>query len=131
MTVAEPRFLLHDHAMNPASGFAGRVEGALADLHLRGALERATSQFGTRRTLALATLEDSDAIRDAARAARMDAIAHLGEYLERFEAKLLANGAHVHWAETPDAANTISRHREAEGRQGRCESKCGVPKRAP
>ena len=93
--------------MNPESGFAGRVEGALADLHLRGALERATSKFGTQRTLALATLEDSDAIRDAARAARMDAIAHLGEHLERFETQLLANGAQVHWAETPDAANAI------------------------
>ena len=42
-----------------------------------------------------------------ARAARMHAIAHLGEHLERFETKLLANGAHVHWAETPAEANAI------------------------
>jgi L-lactate dehydrogenase complex protein LldF len=87
--------------------FEQRADRALGDAHLRVALDRATSQLGSRRLLALATLEDSTAARAAARAARMDAIAHLPEYLERFEANLLANGAHVHWAETAADANRI------------------------
>jgi L-lactate dehydrogenase complex protein LldF len=87
--------------------FSARVETALADAHLRAALDRATSQLGARRSSALAALEDSDAIRDRARSARLRAIANLAEHLERFEAKLLENGAHVHWAGTPGEANRI------------------------
>jgi len=93
--------------MNAAGGFADRVENALADSHLRAALDRATSQLGSRRLLALATLDDSDAVRDAARAARLGALANLADNLERFEAKLIANGAQVHWAGTPAEANAI------------------------
>src|SRR5262249_41626397 len=87
--------------------FAARVEQALADKPLRIALDRATTQLGSRRILAFSTLDQADGVRDQARAARLNAVAHLGPFLERFEAKLLANGAHVHWAETPDAANAI------------------------
>jgi L-lactate dehydrogenase complex protein LldF len=87
--------------------FTRRVEAALADGHLRAALDRATSQLGSRRQLALATLADSERARDDARAARMRAIADLAGNLERFEANLLANGASVHWAETADDANAI------------------------
>jgi L-lactate dehydrogenase complex protein LldF len=91
-----------------ASGaFEARVDEALHDIQLRTALDRATSQLGNRRVLALSALNDSDAVRDHARAARLDAIAHLAEYLERFEARLIANGARVHWADTPADANRI------------------------
>src|SRR5436190_1930469 len=79
----------------------------MADDHLRDALDRATGLFTSRRSSAIATLENADAVRDAARTARLGALAHLAENLERFEAKLLANGAQVHWAETPDEANRI------------------------
>ncbi len=93
--------------MNPSSGFPHRVSDALADTQLRTALDRATSQLGSRRLLALATLDAADAVRDRARAARLKAIANLGQYLERFEAKLLSNGAQVHWAQTAEDANAI------------------------
>jgi L-lactate dehydrogenase complex protein LldF len=93
--------------MAPSADFSKRVEEALANAGLRAALDRATDQLGSRRVLALSTLSDADATRDAARAARLDAIAHLPEYLERFEAQLVANGARVHWAETPEQANRI------------------------
>jgi L-lactate dehydrogenase complex protein LldF len=93
--------------MAASPDFSRRVEDALANAGLRAALDRATDQLGSRRVLALSTLSDADATRDAARAARLDAIAHLPEYLERFEAQLLANGARVHWAETPEQANRI------------------------
>ena len=90
-----------------AGDFGTRVRLAMADDHLRDALDRATGLFTARRSAALASLENADAVRDAARAARLGALAHLAENLERFEAKLAANGAQVHWAETPDEANRI------------------------
>ena len=93
--------------MQPSGGFSVRVQDALADAHLRAAVTHATSQLGTRRLLALGSLDDADRWRDAARAAKLDAIRNLADNLERFEARLLANGAHVHWAETPDQANQI------------------------
>ncbi len=93
--------------MEPSGDFAVRVEGALADAHLRAAVAQATSQLESRRLLALSTLDGADAWRDAARAAKLDAIRHLADHLERFEARLQANGAHVHWAETPEDANRI------------------------
>jgi L-lactate dehydrogenase complex protein LldF len=88
-------------------GFAGRADRALADPHLRAALGRATDHLGSRRTAAFLTLEHADLVRDAARAAKMQALRSLSDHLERFEAKLLANGAHVHWAETPEDANRL------------------------
>lgn len=57
--------------------------------------------------LALSTLDRVDDYRDAARAAKLDAVEHLADYLQQFEEKLIANGAHVHWAETSDQANQI------------------------
>jgi L-lactate dehydrogenase complex protein LldF len=91
-----------------ASGdFAARAEQAIGDRRLQAALGRVTAVFGSRRAGAFASLPNSDAVRDAARAARLNAVANLAEYLERFEARLIANGARVHWAETPADANAI------------------------
>ena len=87
--------------------FPLRVADALQDSRLRGALTRATGQLGARRTNAFASLEDADAVRDRARAARMHAISDLASHLERFEANLSKNGAHVHWAQTSRDANAI------------------------
>jgi L-lactate dehydrogenase complex protein LldF len=84
-----------------------RVESALADERLQAALARATNQLGARRASAFATLDHADAVRDAARAARMHAIANLSQLLEQFESTLTTNGATVHWADTPADANSI------------------------
>ena len=84
-----------------------RAADAIADGQLQSALARATSALGSRRLTAFESLENPDAVRDAARAAKMHAIAHLSELLEQFESKLIANGAQVHWAETPEQANQI------------------------
>jgi L-lactate dehydrogenase complex protein LldF len=93
--------------MEPSGDFAVRVKGALADAHLRSAVTQATSHLGSRRLLALGMLDGADAWRDAARAAKLDAIRRLADNLEKFEARLVANGVHVHWAETPEEANRI------------------------
>src|SRR5262249_29599782 len=90
-----------------STGFADRVDSALADAGLRTALDRATSQLGSRRVLALTTLPQADRVRDQARAARLAALADLASNLERFETKLVANGAQVHWAETAEDANRL------------------------
>ncbi|HEV3141947.1 MAG TPA: LutB/LldF family L-lactate oxidation iron-sulfur protein, partial [Vicinamibacterales bacterium] len=87
--------------------FALRVEDALHDQKLQTALTRATGQLGARRTNAFASLENADAVRDRAREARMRAIRDLADHLERFEANLTKNGAHVHWAQTARDANAI------------------------
>ena len=89
------------------SAFPIRVREALGDERLQHALTRATGQLGAKRTSAFASLPDAEAVRDRARAARMHAIRDLASHLERFEANLLKNGAHVHWAQSASDANTI------------------------
>jgi L-lactate dehydrogenase complex protein LldF len=95
------------HNPSERRDFGTRVTLALGDRKLRDALDRASGLYAVRRQAGLATLENADAARDAARAARLRAIAHLAEHLEQFEAKLLANGAQVHWADTPEDANRV------------------------
>lgn len=90
-----------------APGFAARAHDALGDARLRAALDRVTGQLGSRRESAFASLEHADVVRDAARAAKMRALADLAGNLERFEAALTRNGAQVHWAETPEQANRV------------------------
>jgi L-lactate dehydrogenase complex protein LldF len=90
-----------------AGGFAERATQALGDTRLRGALDRATDQLGTRRAAAFHSLDHADLVRDAARDAKMRALRTLAAHLEQFESRLIANGAHVHWAETPEDANRL------------------------
>ena len=89
------------------STFALRVHRALDDAKLAGALGNVSAQLRTRRTLAFQSLPDADAIRDLARKAKLDALRDLPAYLERFEARLRANGAEVHWAEHAEDCHRI------------------------
>jgi L-lactate dehydrogenase complex protein LldF len=91
----------------PLPSFPRRVRAALGDHNLHVALERATAQLGARRTTALASLDESDRVRDAARAAKMETLRDLASRLRRFEERLQKNGAQVHWAETGADANRI------------------------
>ncbi|HEV8254387.1 MAG TPA: LutB/LldF family L-lactate oxidation iron-sulfur protein [Vicinamibacteria bacterium] len=90
-----------------APPFAERARAAIADRRLHVALDRATAQLGSRRGAALASLPDEGRVRDAARAAKMRTLRDLAGNLQRFEERLIANGAHVHWAETGADANRI------------------------
>jgi L-lactate dehydrogenase complex protein LldF len=87
--------------------FPLRVQRALRDEHLSVALGKATSQLGARRALAFQSLPQSELIRDHARAAKLSVLRDLPSALEAFEARLIGNGAHVHWADTGDEANRI------------------------
>ena len=89
------------------SHFLDRVETALHDDHLRGALESATERLWSRRTAAFAGLEGADTIRDMARRAKMDLLRDLAGNLETFEKNLIRNGIKVHWAQTGKEANRI------------------------
>ncbi|MEO7427144.1 MAG: hypothetical protein ABI036_18295 [Fibrobacteria bacterium] len=53
------------------SHFLDRVETALKDEDLKTALGRATERLGSRRSASLASLADSDLIRDMARRAKL------------------------------------------------------------
>jgi L-lactate dehydrogenase complex protein LldF len=87
--------------------FTDRARAAIADPQLRLALNRTTAQFGLRRSAALATLDEVEAVRDRARHAKMETLRHLGDSLRTFEQRLTQNGAQVHWAETGVDANRI------------------------
>ena len=49
-------------------------------------------------------LLEFEALRDRARDIKNHTLAHLDFYLEQFEAKVVENGGHVHWASTPEEA---------------------------
>jgi len=70
---------------------------------------RAASVLKTNgRAPALTTaLGDYEEARNRAAEIKNDVLDHLGEFLLEFEKNCLANGIHVHWAETADEANAI------------------------
>ena len=89
------------------SHFLSRVETALRDPGLKLALGRATERLGERRSASLASLPDSDLVRDMARRAKLGLLRDLAGNLETFEKNLIKNGIRVHWAEDGAAANRI------------------------
>ena len=73
---------------------------------VRDSVGSATRTFDALRTLAYAEI-DADEWRDWARDVKTHALTQLTRYLVQAEEQLLANGAHVHWAET--AADALAR----------------------
>lgn len=87
--------------------FHDGVVKALGDDALRQHLRRAMDSLIEKR---LAVFPDQDALQDLRRygmAIRSNALSKLPQLLERFEARCVENGIHVHWAETADEANQI------------------------
>jgi L-lactate dehydrogenase complex protein LldF len=87
--------------------FRENAREALANRNIQAAMSAAQSGFVAKRARARAAVPEFDAIRDAARDLKNHVLANLGEYLERYEAQVLAAGGHVHWAETADEARRI------------------------
>ena len=87
--------------------FKERTDAALADRILKVAVERTAGTAETKRGIAVAAFPDFDAARDRAAAIKDHVVAHLGHYLEMFEANAVAAGAKVHWASTADEACKI------------------------
>src|SRR5205823_2498564 len=78
---------------------------ATRDERLHNSLARAIGHFADGRNAALATLEDPDGLRAAARRVRHDVLADLPAVLDRFADRFIANGGHVHWAADAADAN--------------------------
>jgi L-lactate dehydrogenase complex protein LldF len=84
-----------------------RTAAATDDARLRASLDKAVVKFAGGREAALATLDDPDALRRAARRLRHDVLARLPEILERFADAAEAAGTQVHWAADGAEANGI------------------------
>ena len=89
-----------------ADEFDELVPRALADVELRGALARATDTIRNRRRDALQGI-DLQTLRSSAKATKDRALAHLDEYLIRFEREATARGTIVHWATDAAEARDI------------------------
>ena len=87
--------------------FPENAERALADAALQASLARFRQGFPIKRRAALDRLPEYEALRDAAAGIKDHVLAHLDEYLERFEARLTAAGGQVHWAKDAEEARSI------------------------
>ncbi|KQN81968.1 lactate utilization protein B [Sphingomonas sp. Leaf62] len=87
--------------------FGQRVELALADPVLKVAVERTAGTAEAKRAAAVEAFPAFEDARTRAAAIKDHVIAHLGHYLEMFEANAFAAGAQVHWARTADEAAKI------------------------
>lgn len=89
------------------TGFKQRAAEALADPILKIAVERTAGTAEAKRAIAVAAFDHFQEARTRGAAIKDHVIAHLGYYLEQFEANAIAAGAQVHWAETADEACRI------------------------
>lgn len=90
-----------------ASSFTDRVEGALEDVELRGALARGTQTVQNRRDIAAASVPEWEELRSRAANIKRHSLSTLAETLEIFEANAEARGARVHWATDAEDARKI------------------------
>ncbi|MDP6842342.1 MAG: LutB/LldF family L-lactate oxidation iron-sulfur protein [Rhodospirillales bacterium] len=84
--------------------FPANARAALGDAHLQDALERLRGGFVESRRQAIGRLPEFDALRDRAQLIRTHTLAHLDQYLQRFEERAVAAGGHVHWCRDADEA---------------------------
>jgi len=103
-------------APHPGGYAAAAASGIRERPEVRASVTAATRSFDASRIAAWREI-DAEAWRDWARDVKRHVLTHLGRYLEEAEARLLANGAQVHWAE--DAA-------EVHDIVGRLVSRYGV-----
>jgi L-lactate dehydrogenase complex protein LldF len=89
------------------SSFKQRADEALANPTLKIAVERTAGTAEAKRAIAVAAFDHFEQARTRGAAIKDHVIAHLGQYLEAFEANATAAGAQVHWAETADEACKI------------------------
>ncbi len=90
-----------------SAAFKANSVDALANVNLQSALRGARGGFVDRRQKAIDAVPEFNALREQAKALKDHVLANLGDYLERYEAKVIAAGGHVHWAETAEDAQKI------------------------
>jgi L-lactate dehydrogenase complex protein LldF len=87
--------------------FKQNAHTALADEDLQRSLNVLESNFIARRKFVADKLPEFDALRDAARDIKNHTLAHLDLYLEEYEARVVAQGGHVHYAATAADARAL------------------------
>ena len=90
-----------------AHAFKSNARAALADPQLQRALSGLPTGLVAQRTAARAKLPEFEALREIGREIKNHTLAHLDLYLEAWETKAKAAGAHVHWAPTAADAREI------------------------
>ena len=86
------------------ANFYRRVEEAIANQTLQGALDRATARMQLGRANGAKAFPEFESVRDRAREIRARTIGHLDAYLEQFVNAVEARGGTVFYAETADDA---------------------------
>jgi L-lactate dehydrogenase complex protein LldF len=87
-----------------AHAFMKNSHLAIEDAKLQAALARFPEGFPVKRRLAMDRLPEFDALRDDAKEIKDHVLENLDFYLERFEAKVVERGGHVHWCADADTA---------------------------
>ena len=87
--------------------FNQNVTRALAEPTLKVALDRTTTLLRSRRAKVIDAFPQYAAARETAQRIKDHTLDNLGHYLREFEKNAIANGANVHWAETPEDARRI------------------------
>jgi L-lactate dehydrogenase complex protein LldF len=90
--------------LQTSSAFKENATKALSDAGLQQALRRTRPQFAGKRAAAMEALPEFAALREAAKAIKDHAIAHLDFYLEIYAANVAAAGGTVHWCATAEEA---------------------------
>ncbi len=90
-----------------AHAFKANAKAALGDAQLQRALSGLPGGLVAQRTAARAKLPEFEALRDIGRDIKNHTLANLDLYLEAWETKARAAGAHVHWAPTAADARQI------------------------
>jgi L-lactate dehydrogenase complex protein LldF len=84
--------------------FYKRVEKALGDQRLQGAMDRAMERLVSVRVTSMNAFADADAVRDQARAIRAHTLSKLDHYLDEFTRNVEARGGTVFYAHTAEDA---------------------------
>ena len=91
----------------PSREFKARANEALGNTGQRRSFRGAMDFLQAKRAAQFPDEAELQALRDLGESIRQRCLSKLPELLAQFEAKLTAQGAQVHWAETPEEANAI------------------------
>jgi len=91
----------------PTTGFRERSKAVVDNEFLQKSFRSAMDFLMTKRAAQFPDAGELDGLRTLGEQIRQNSLAKLPDLLVQLEAKLIANGIHVHWAETPDEANRI------------------------
>jgi len=93
--------------ITPAQDFKEQAAQITKDLRHREIIQTALRKYESARDKTKAAFQDWQGARDAASAAKAEAIGHLDRYLVEFTDKIAARGTHVHWASSAARAREI------------------------